>query len=805
MDDSKFLPADPTNHAVNLKLANLAMNGSAPTYAHSTPIKANQIACAMCGGHGYVDHIPERERGVPGTRKQSTSPAASQAPSIAPSLYSQWGDEDESSDEGEAFWGTPDAALSEVEEEEDAQVGRIERNAAANRKAGVVANGVPGGKNRIATRPRKASTASVSSLGIPKLQRYLASGAKVEPPTIAYGNPRDVNQAAALGPDLDLCREALRLFLSSNMKEAEALLADNDPHNNHLYLQAGTGLIQSLKGFLTFDAVDLHAALDVEKATANTATALRRPSGSVFSKIGGLVSHSQALARVRAMTPLERHAELSYAETILIKALLSIVAGGDWVGLIREALNMRTAHGIYQTLQKFLDEADKKGFDDDIDMDFRSGVLLGTGTSSLMLSLLPGKVLKLAEVFGYAGDRKVALETLMAAGGWDVNSPLPAYDESNEGVRRPICDMILLTFHLVISVLMPVAGVDIPTARKILNYNITRYPNGIFFLYFQARMHTNECEPELANASIQRALNLELEYVQLQHMCLWDYGCNNLQLNDWKASYLAFDILRKESNWSRAVYTYATAVNVMELIGDPNVPGATQEYAQHLVLQLPKLAKKIAGKSVPLEKLCQRKARKYVSQNNRLFLPAMELGYVFGSLGSTPRRLLLSRWLPRIDKELARLERTPPEQWGNGTGWWDDYVLGHFLRAVVQSTACYQPKDASENARRPLPGQPSNAELDAGAERDFRLVIEHAPKVELDHYIVYHNHYEFGRFFARRGDAANAKAQFDIVASGKLPVPNPHVGKGKYSMEGALQLKNHAAATALTSKDGKDL
>jgi len=33
---------------------------------------------------------------------------------------------------------------------------------------------------------------------------------------------------------------------------------------------------------------------------------------------------------------------------------------------------MRTAHGIYRTLQQYLEEADKNGFDDDIDMDFRS-------------------------------------------------------------------------------------------------------------------------------------------------------------------------------------------------------------------------------------------------------------------------------------------------------------------------------------------------------------------------------------------------------------------------------------------------
>lgn len=42
----------------------------------------------------------------------------------------------------------------------------------------------------------------------------------------------------------------------------------------------------------------------------------------------------------------------------------------------------------------------------------------------------------------------------MGAGGWHHGAEKPDFDEQNEGLRRPICDMILLTFHLVISVLM---------------------------------------------------------------------------------------------------------------------------------------------------------------------------------------------------------------------------------------------------------------------------------------------------------------------------------------------------------------
>lgn len=62
-----------------------------------------------------------------------------------------------------------------------------------------------------------------------------------------------------------------------------------------------------------------------------------------------------------------------------------------------------------------------------------------------------------------------------------------------------------------------------------------------------------------------------------------------------------------------------------------------------------------------------------------------------------------------------------------------DYTLGHFLRGVVQFTARYQPPESSPEARRASEGEASDEEIDAGAEKDFLLVLEHAPKVEVRH------------------------------------------------------------------------
>jgi len=56
-----------------------------------------------------------------------------------------------------------------------------------------------------------------------------------------------VNQNGVLAQDLDTCREALTLFLTSQMQKAEKLCTDKDPEANHLYLLSAGGIIQALK------------------------------------------------------------------------------------------------------------------------------------------------------------------------------------------------------------------------------------------------------------------------------------------------------------------------------------------------------------------------------------------------------------------------------------------------------------------------------------------------------------------------------------------------------------------------------
>lgn len=198
---------------------------------------------------------------------------------------------------------------------------------------------------------------------------------------------------------------------------------------------------------------------------------------------------------------------------------MSFLSGHSFLGLIpRCRLNMRTTIAIYNNLYAYLTHQDSLAaassppaspnspispstttpIDTSIDPHFRSGVYLGVGMCNIILSMMPGKLMTLVELFGYHGDRNLGLRLLEKAGGWCCvgrffvlrSLPLDANENGNpsispqeEGIRRSICDMSLLLFHLVLSS-FTFDGVDVKLAGRILEWNLRRYPNGELCVFF---------------------------------------------------------------------------------------------------------------------------------------------------------------------------------------------------------------------------------------------------------------------------------------------------------------------------------
>ncbi|KAH8831470.1 hypothetical protein DL96DRAFT_1587977 [Flagelloscypha sp. PMI_526] len=640
------------------------------------------------------------------------------------------------------------------------------------------------------------------------LESGLARG--VVPPVPENSNPYDPTRALE---DLPCVVYAMDEFLANKMVESEEYLAIGNG-GDRLYFTTGIGLIQTVKALLSYADEDLLAALGHTKHANAIASHHRKRAGNVVSRLSGYISGSSHGTKwYTGMTKVELHGELTYAESLFEKALLGIVYSGDWIAFIKEALNMRTCVGIYRGLYSFLQLRDSEHsgktaaeHDPDIDPHLRSGVYLGAGLLNVILSMLPRRLLGLMEIFGYGGDRKLGLDILMSAGGWTKDNEEPGIGTDKEGVRRPLCDLGMLIFHLVLST-FTFECVDIDFAEKLVRWNIRRWPDGIFPLLASGRLALTRSQPVKAIQYYEKALNSQKQYRNLWHMCWWELAIAHLCLWQVEESLGRWKSLMGEATWSRTVYTYGYACCLLQLATTPGLSReelskekklAMIKEAKELMEKVPNLRQKIAGKSIPLEKFVARRARKYLQQGH-LVLPALELSCLFLGLARAPLDVMEKTLLPLVQAELAPFvkgEKRPKD-----VGYWDDYCLLKFLEGNCLRYLAYPDPSAAKSSYIP---EISKDKSDKDAEACFKFVFENGKKIELDHQIVYMSHFEIGRIYACRGDTDMAKKEFDLVLSGKPLEVSSSGRKGKYSLENALHMKTTAAVDTL-EKGSKSL
>ncbi len=503
--------------------------------------------------------------------------------------------------------------------------------------------------------------------------------------------------------DLGAVREAMSLFLNSRMKEAEDICLNGAGHR--LYKAEGMALINTVKSIMTFEPSDLETAIHSCKHAMNVASVLRKKKGAVGKMLGGKKNN------MKDMTLVQQHAELVFAESQLLKCVVGIFYAGDGIAFVKHALGLRSAYFLMRELYKFVEYADGLAEEATIsgkrapivlDQDFRSGVYVGNGLSSLILSMLPAKALKMMEGFGFVGDRRFSLDLFSRAGGWSKNKPLPSISADEEGVRRPLCDIAICVYHLIISAYIPVTDVDFEFADKVLSWDLVRFPNGIFFLYFSARLYAAQALPEKAIEYYRNAIESQREYKQLHHMCFWDLSLTYLATCDFARAYECYDVLSRESNWSKAIYQYAKAVMLYETGMDDRAKSAT------VMRTVPKLVKKIAGRQIPFEKFVTLKAKKYIQNNNRLPLPAIEFSYIWHCLGQTPSSCSSRTRSPASTSSSTTSSATPtprrtaPARTSTG-------APTALPSSCVVSLCASSPTPASRLSYAPLPRMPSAA------------------------------------------------------------------------------------------------
>lgn len=152
-------------------------------------------------------------------------------------------------------------------------------------------------------------------------------------------------------------------------------------------------------------------------------------------------------------------------------------------------------------------------------------------------------------------------------------------------------------------------------------------------------------------------------------------------------------------------------------------------------------------------------------------------------MATAPRFTLADEQLVLVSDALAELhEVEDPSQYHSGADeYWDDFCLAHFLRGVVLRFIAFpEPHAKVRPAESPIPAE----EAAEQARISFTNVIQNAANISYDHYLIYFSHYELGRLHANLGEDDQARAEFNLVLSGKTLEDKSR--KGKYGMQVSL-------------------
>lgn len=429
-------------------------------------------------------------------------------------------------------------------------------------------------------------------------------------------------------------KKAIHCFFNNEFDEAKKLM---EPWaDSSMYHSLGTSVFAFLEAILTFEQKYIEKASETLKNSMSVCSKLRKHT-SITQNIGKMVKK----INYDTYTNEEVHAELCYAEMLLLKSMLTFVEDETLVSFVKAGLKIRTCFLSYKECMTIL--KNRKWGNDIHKVHFESGVRMGIGAFNLMISLLPARIIKLLEFIGFSGDKEYGLTELKAG-----------YNEKR-GLRQILCVMTLLSYNLIVTFVLSHSDGNLDWCEQVLEQELSVYPNGVWFLFFKGRL-------ELTRGNFEECIDWYIKswksqnvWPQFHHLCYWELMWSHCSLQQWNKAATYATLLTEESNWSRTIYMYQKAAIL--LMQKPSSWSKEKQEVDNLMMQAPTYKQRIAGKSLPMEKFIVKKAERYFAQKKNLVVPVFELMYVWNLFRIVGKRQdLILNIFKRIEEEERELK-----------------------------------------------------------------------------------------------------------------------------------------------------
>lgn len=547
-------------------------------------------------------------------------------------------------------------------------------------------------------------------------------------------------------------QEAIDLFFDNRFEDARKIVTKHC--DKSIYHALGIGTFQFIEAVMTFEQERIEKASTVLSQSLATIDRFRRKSGGLVDALGKMVGRKD----YNGYTEMEMHAELVYAEVLLLKALLTVCEDETLVSFVKAGLKVRQCYLSFRTCWEILDGRNWSEKEDKFKSHFEGGVQLGVGTFNLTMSLLPPRITKLLQFIGLTGSRSHGMTQL-----------LQCYHTDN-CIRHFLSCLILLGYNLFVTFHTgQPENCDFRLVKEILDSKLAKHPAGGFFMFFQGRHKFVSGDCSGAVLWYDRATqNL---WKHLQHIGRWEMMWAASYQCDWSGALLQSDKLLAESKWSPCLYSYLKAAHYCML---PELSPAQAEEQRHLMATLPGLKQKIGGKSLPMEKFAIRKAERWTKQGGRLVLPGIELVYLWNGFSILGQQFhLVETYYAMVEQELAAIKARPEERM---------FQLEDECLLLVLKGVCLKYMSA------PL-----------AAEETFRLVLQKtsAEPLKADRYLLPYASVELALLLLQD----NSQAAWELLETAK--------NYKDYSLQSRLHFRIHAAQNRIlagrTGSEGSDI
>ncbi|XP_060516230.1 tetratricopeptide repeat protein 39B-like isoform X2 [Cylas formicarius] len=469
---------------------------------------------------------------------------------------------------------------------------------------------------------------------------------------------------------LEESQQAINYFFNNQFIEAKNLMS---PYSNAcIYHSLGHSIFLFLEAILTVEQSAIQTASKALKHSLSVCNRFRKKN-TIGESLGKMVRKNH----YDQYTELEAHAELCYAECLLLKSMLTFMEDETLSSFIKAGIKIRSCFNSYKDCQQILL---KRSWENDSSrLHFESGVNMGIGTFNLMISMLPSRVIKLLEFIGFSGNKNQGLNDLHD--GYRRN-----------GIRQILCIMTLLGYNLIVLHVLSHREGDLQICEEILKKQLEKHPDGVWFLFFRGRLEFMRGNLDDSVYWYTRSWKSQNLWPQFHHVCFWELLWVHCLKGDWRQALEYSTRLNEESRWSKCLYTYQKAVILLMMKDELSI--SEKHELNDLMKNVPKYKQRIAGKSLPMEKFAIKKSSRFFNQNGSLYVPVLELMFMWNLFKILKNFSVASGILKLIDRaELDIDSSMKPSRYDNDNKALVLLLKGAALRHMgtpLQALECFE-------------------------------------------------------------------------------------------------------------------